>query len=81
MRYCDVYLLKSKDEALEVFTHYKTEVRNQLGKQIKLIRCDRGRKYVAPFEEYCADSGIIHQIAAPYSPQSNEVAERKKSDP
>ena len=27
-RYCYVYLLRSKDEAFEVFTHYKEEVEN-----------------------------------------------------
>lgn len=76
-RYCYVYLLKSKDEALEVFKHYKNEVENQLGKRIKMIRSDRGGEYVAPFEEFCAESGIIHQTTAPYSPQSNGIAERK----
>ena len=39
-RYCYVYLLKSKDEALEKFMHYKNEVENQLGRKIKAIRSD-----------------------------------------
>ena len=38
LRYCYVYLLRSKDEAVEVFKHYKLEVENQLGKKIKIIR-------------------------------------------
>ena len=30
-RYCYVYLLRSKDEAFEIFKIYKAEVENQLG--------------------------------------------------
>ena len=41
-RYCYVYLLRSKNEALEMFKLYKTEVKNQLGKTIKMVRSDRG---------------------------------------
>ncbi|KAL6335103.1 hypothetical protein AAG906_026483 [Vitis piasezkii] len=66
-RYCYVYLLRSKDEALDVFKHYKNEA----------IRSDRGGEHEAPFGEFCSKHGIIHQTTAPYSPQSNGVAERK----
>ncbi|WP_369123699.1 integrase catalytic domain-containing protein, partial [Clostridioides difficile] len=48
-RYCYVYLLKSRDEALEAFKTYKNEVENQLSRKIKAIRSDRGGEYVAPF--------------------------------
>ncbi|KZV19365.1 retrovirus-related Pol polyprotein from transposon TNT 1-94, partial [Dorcoceras hygrometricum] len=75
-RYCYVYLLRGKDEALEAFQNYKAEVENQLD-QRKNIRSDRGGEYGAPFDDYCVKSGIIHQTTAPYSPQSNGVAERK----
>ena len=76
-KYCYVYLLKSKDEALEKFILYKNEVENQLNKKIKVIRSDRGGEYEAPIGEFCAQHGIIHEVTAPYSPQSNGVAERK----
>ncbi|GKD80912.1 pol polyprotein, partial [Tanacetum coccineum] len=72
-----VYLLKSKDEAIDKFVLYKTEVENQLGKKIKVVRSDRGGKYVAPFAELCAKHGIRHEFTAPYSPQQNGIAERK----
>ncbi|RVW73978.1 Retrovirus-related Pol polyprotein from transposon TNT 1-94 [Vitis vinifera] len=68
---------RSKDEALDVFKHYKNEVENQLSRKIKAIRSDRGGKYEAPFGEFCSKHGIIHQTTAPYSPQSNGVAKRK----
>ena len=76
-RFCYVYLLRSKDEAIESFIHYKNEVENQLGKRIKRIRSDRGGEYVSPFGEYCSNHGIIHETTAPYSPQQNGIAERK----
>ena len=55
---CYVYLLKSKDEAIEKFKVYKSEVENQLNKKIKVLRSDRGGEYVSPFEEFCATHGI-----------------------
>ena len=76
-KYCYVYLLKSKDEAIEKFVLYKNEVENQLNKKIKVLRSDRGGEYESPFGEFCAEHGIIHQTTAPYSPQQNGVAERK----
>ena len=76
-KYCYVYLLKSKDETLEKFILYKTEVENQLSGKIKLIRSDRGGEYVTPIGDYYAQYGIRHEVTPPYSPQSNGVAERK----
>ncbi|GJV53310.1 pol polyprotein [Tanacetum coccineum] len=73
--YCYVYLLKSKDEAIDKFVLYKTEVENQLGKKIKVVRSDRGGEYVAPFAELCAKHGIRHEFTAPYSPQQNGIGE------
>ena len=72
-----MYLLKSKDEALETFILYKTEVENQLSVKIKLIRSDRGGEYVTPVGDYCAQHGIKHEVTSPYLPRSNGVAERK----
>ena len=64
-RYWYGYLLRSKDEALEKFMHYKNEVENQLGKKIKAIRSDQGGEYDAPFDWFCQEHGIIHQTSAP----------------
>ena len=77
-KYCYVYLLKSKDEAIEKFVLYKNEVDNQLNKKIKVMRSDRGGEYESPFVDFCAQHGIIHETIALHSPQSNGVAEQKK---
>ena len=41
-RFCYVYLLKTKDEALHYFKVYKAEVENQLKKKIKCLQSDHG---------------------------------------
>src|SRR3954463_6264648 len=77
-RYCYVYLLKSKDEALTFFKNYKAEAENQLDRKIKRLRSDRGGEYFSnEFDLFCAEHGIIHERTPPYSPQSNGVADQK----
>src|SRR3954463_12198267 len=39
-RFCNVYLLQTKDEALDYFKIYKAEVENQLERKIKRLRSD-----------------------------------------
>jgi transposase InsO family protein len=77
-RFCYIYLLKSKDEALHYFKIYKAEVENQLERKIKHVRNDRGGEYFLNlFTLFCEEHKIIHEKTPPYSPQSNGVAERK----
>ncbi|GJU11083.1 zinc finger, CCHC-type containing protein [Tanacetum coccineum] len=45
-RFCYVYLLHSKDEALDKFKVFKTEVELQQGSLIKRFRTDRGGEYM-----------------------------------
>jgi transposase InsO family protein len=77
-RYCYVYMLKTKVEALNCFKTYKTEVENQLEKNIKHFRSNSGGEYFSnEFDLFCAEHSIIHKRTLPYSPQSNGVVERK----
>ena len=77
-RFIKIYLLRTKDEVLEMFIKYKSEVENQKNKMIKRLRTDRGGEYESnPFKEFCEQNGIIHEVTPPYSPESNRIAERK----
>jgi len=50
-RYCYVYLIKQKVDALEMFKVFRTEVEKQLGKIIKIVRSDRGGEYYGRYTE------------------------------
>ncbi|GJU84248.1 zinc finger, CCHC-type containing protein [Tanacetum coccineum] len=62
-RFCYVYLLHSKDEALDKFKVFKTEVELQKGSLIKRFRTDRGCEYMDTL--YFQSVSIIHETTAP----------------
>ena len=77
-RYMNVYLLNNKNEALDAFKVFKAEVENQCGKQIKIVRSDRGGEYYGrytengqapgPFAKFLQEHGIVAQYTMPGSP-------------
>ena len=65
-RYTYVYLMRNKDESFDMFKKYKTEVKNQKDKRIKVLRNDRGGEYFPQeFTNYCEENGLIHQRSTP----------------
>ena len=74
-RFCYVYLLSSKDEALDMFKTYKNEVELHCKKVIKCLRSDRGCEYYDP--TYFKITSIVHEVIAPSTPQQNIMGERK----
>ena len=86
-RYMYVYLLHNKYEALDAFKIFKAEVENQWGKQIHIVRYDRGGEYYGrytengqapgPFAKFLQEHGIVAQHTMPGSPDQNGVAERR----
>lgn len=73
-----VYMLKSKDEALEAFKKFKARVEDGKDKKVKVFRTDRGGEFTSKeFEKYCEEAGIERHYSAPYTPQQNGVVERR----
>ncbi|GJS63993.1 zinc finger, CCHC-type containing protein [Tanacetum coccineum] len=81
-RFCYVYLLHAKDEALDKFRIYKTEVELQQNDLIKTLRTDRGGEYYDPV--FFQSVGIIHEttvwgcravVRLPY-PKSKTLGEK-----
>ena len=68
-RYGYVYLIKHKSESFEMFKIFKNEVQNQLGKNIKALRSDRGGEYLSQeFINHLRDCGIVSQLTLPGTP-------------
>ncbi|KAK2429799.1 secreted RxLR effector protein [Trifolium repens] len=77
-RYGYVYLMKHKSESFEKFKEFKNEVQNQLGKNIKTLRSDRGGEYLSlEFNDHLKECGIVSQLTPPGTPQWNGVSERR----
>jgi transposase InsO family protein len=66
--FCNIYLLKSKDEALHYFKIYKAEVENQLERKIKRLHDDHGGEYTSNnLSQFCGEHEIILEAIPPYS--------------
>ena len=77
-KYCYSYLLKTKDEVYNKFKIFKVEAKNQTKKKINILGFDYEGKYTSnEFAIFYEEHGIIHKVIAPYSSQSNGVAEQK----
>ncbi|CAO2827720.1 unnamed protein product [Amaranthus hypochondriacus] len=86
-RYMSLYMLHNKSDALEAFKLFKAEVEKQCGKQIKIVRTDRGGEYYGrytedgqaqgPFAKFLQENGIVAQYTMSGSPDQNGVSERR----
>ncbi|RVW85345.1 Retrovirus-related Pol polyprotein from transposon TNT 1-94 [Vitis vinifera] len=86
-RYMYLYILHNKHEALDAFKVFKAEIEKQYGKQIKIVRSDRGGEYYGryledgqsprPFAKFLQEHGIVAQYTMPGSLDQNGVAERR----
>ena len=72
-----VYLMKQKNEVLEIFLKWKKMIETQTGRKIKRLRSDNGTEYTNdPFMRVCEDEGIVRHFTVRKTPQQNGVAER-----
>ena len=73
-----IYFLKRKSEVFNCFKDFKAIMEKQSGCMIRTVRSDQGGEYTAnDFEAFCTQQGIRHQTTPAYTPQLNDVAERK----
>ncbi|GJT68730.1 zinc finger, CCHC-type containing protein [Tanacetum coccineum] len=62
----------------ETFKVFQNEVKNQVGKKIKVIRSNREGEYQShEFVNHMKSCGIVSQHTPPYTPQHNGVFERR----
>jgi hypothetical protein len=60
-KFIQLYLSRTKDEALQIFIKCKIKADNQKNKMIKRLRTNRGGEYEFNyFKEFCKQNGIIH---------------------
>jgi len=86
-RYCYIYLLHEKSQAVDALKEYITKVERQLDRKVKVVRSDRGGEYYgrydglgqcpSPFAKLLGKHGICAQYTMPGTPQQNGAAERR----
>ena len=70
--------MRHKSNSFEKFKLFKNEVQNQLGKNIKTLRFDKGGEYLSQnFYDHLKDCGIVSQLTPLGTPQWNGVSERR----
>ena len=73
-----VYLLKNKNEAINMFQIFLNEVENQFNRKIKRLHSDRGMEYDADeFIKLYNSYGIILEKTILYSLKMDGKVERK----
>jgi transposase InsO family protein len=69
---------KTSEEVLRRFQEFKALVENQTRKRIKVLISNNGGEYTShAFKRFCAGDGIKRELIVSYTPQQNEVSERK----
>jgi hypothetical protein len=68
-RYCYIYLMQQKSEALDKFIYYKFFVEKQTNRKIKILRSDHGGEYMSKdFDIFCSKEGIKKEFTTTYMP-------------
>ena len=69
---------EAKSEVAGVFWKFKARVENESACFIETIRSNNGKEYtLETFNRFCEEAGIEHQLRAPYTPQQNDVSDRR----
>jgi transposase InsO family protein len=78
-RFTWVFFLQDQSKTQEVLNKLLKRAQNEFDAKVKKIRNDKGTELKnTQVEDYLDEEGIKHEFLAPYTPQQNGVAERKK---
>lgn len=70
--------LACKSEAFNMFKKFHMLVETGPDRKIKVFRTERGDEFTSKeFNSHCENAGIVRHYTAPYTPQQNEVVERR----
>jgi transposase InsO family protein len=73
-----VFFLQDKSEAKGIVKKFIRLVQNEFELKVKNIRSDNGSEFRnTQVEEFLDEEGIKHELSAPYTPQQNDIIERK----
>ena len=76
--YTWVYFLRNKSEVFSMFKLFLGLEHTQFSATVKILRSDSVGEYMSnDFQSFLQTKGIISQRSCSYTPQQNEVAERK----
>ena len=73
-----VFFLHDKTKVASYFKKFAKRAQNEFEVKLKKIRSDNGKEFnYTNIEAYCDEVGIKHEVSATYTPQQNDVVERK----
>ena len=77
-RYTWVFFLVDKSDVFATFKSFVKGIHNEFETTIKRVRSDNGSEFKnTRIDEFCDKFEIRHQFLAKYTPQSNDLVERK----
>lgn len=73
-----VYIMKFKYDYILIIRDFIMLIENQYGSSVKIVRTNNGGECVNNHsKDLFASKGILHQRTCPYTPQQNDMVERK----
>jgi transposase InsO family protein len=77
-RFTWVFFLQDKSKTQEVLKKFLKRAQNEFDVKVKKIRSDNGTEFKnTQVEDFLDKEWIKHEFSAPYTPQQNEVVEKK----
>jgi transposase InsO family protein len=77
-RFTWVFFLQEKSQTQETLKRFLRRAQNEFRLRIKKIRRDNGTEFKnSQIEGFHEEEGIKHEFSSPYTPQQNDVVERK----